>query len=142
MQSRPLIRPILDDPDTSEYFRAAGARRLVVRACDECGQSLHLPRVRCFTCGSLRTSWHEVEGSGRIYTWTVVEHQVHPVFETPFTSILVELEERPDVRLVGYLPGRPRLEEGTRVRVRFDDLGGGFALPGWDLDEAEKTVSA
>lgn len=133
--SNPLLPPVVDDPETCEFFRAAGEGRLEVRACDDCGQSLHLPRVRCFACGSMDSSWREVAGRGRVYTWTVVEHQVHPVFEVPFTAILVELDDRPDVRLAGYLPGRPELRAGTPVRVRFDDLDDGFALPGWDLEE-------
>ena len=133
MPPLPLLPPVLDDPDTGPFFRAAGEGRLVVRVCDDCDQSLHLPRVRCFACGSFDTSWHEVAGRGRIYTWTVVEHQVHPTFPTPFTAILVELDDRPDVRLADHLAGRPEIGAGTPVEVRFDRLDDDHALPGWQL---------
>lgn len=131
----PHLVPDLDDPDTAEHFRAAGEGRLVVRACDDCGQSLHLPRVRCFACGSMSSSWVDVGLFGAIWTWTVVEHQVHPQFPAPFTSILVELDERPDVRFAGYLPGRPRIDVGTPVHAVFTPLPDGCALPGWALDD-------
>jgi uncharacterized OB-fold protein len=131
--TRPL--PVVDDRDTGGFFEAALRDELVVRVCRACDAAVHLPRQRCGACGSDDTAWEKVSGTGHVVSWTVVEHQVHPAFPTPYTVVLVALDDRPQVRLVGQLPGRPELCSGTPLRVRFDLLDDTTAVPGWDLVE-------
>ena len=45
--------------------------------------------------------------------------------------VLVDLDEAPDVRLVGNLPGRPVLEVGIPMEVWWDDVDGQAVLPNW-----------
>jgi uncharacterized OB-fold protein len=77
--------------------------------------------------------WREVLPRGHVYSWTVVEHQVHPAFPVPYTVVLVELEDPPGVRLVGNLSGRPAIQVGDPVRVVFDEQRDDYALPQWLL---------
>jgi uncharacterized OB-fold protein len=76
--------------------------------------------------------WRKVSGTGRLYSWIVVERQLHPSFPVPYTVVLVELDDAPGTRLVGNMAGMPKLEAGMRMQVRFDRLPDGTVLPQWD----------
>jgi hypothetical protein len=80
--------------------------------------------------------WRQVSGVGRLYSWTIVEHQVHPAYATPYTVVLVSLVEHPEVRLLGSLPGRARLALDQPMEVWFQDLSDGVTLPQWRPVEA------
>jgi hypothetical protein len=58
-----------------------------------------------------------------LYSWTVVTHQVHPAYPTPYTVVLVDLDDLPDTRLVGSIPGTPELVVGQPMQVWFEQLG-------------------
>jgi uncharacterized protein len=124
--------PCDDDRDTGGFWAAARRGRLAVRVCDGCGTVLHMPRAYCRSCGSWEGHWQEVSGRGRVYSWTTVEHQVHPAYPVPYVVVLVALEDHPEVRLVGHLPGSPELREGQAMRVWFEALDGGVVLPQWE----------
>ncbi|MGF7234350.1 MAG: Zn-ribbon domain-containing OB-fold protein [Frankia sp.] len=125
------VLPVDDDRDTGGFFEAARRHELVVRRCNRCGSLLHLPRAYCHTCGSFEGRWDPVAGTGTVYSWTVVEHQVHPAYPVPYTVILVELDDVPAARYVGRLPGAPDLVAGQRVQVWFDVRDDGTAIPQW-----------
>jgi uncharacterized protein len=127
---RPL--PVDDDLDTGGFFAAARRGELVVRVCGGCGAVLHMPRAYCRNCGSWNGHWQSVSGRGRVYSWTVVEHQVHPAFPTPYTVVLVQLDDAP-ARLVGYLPGSADLIEGQPMEVWFETLDDGVVVPQWKV---------
>lgn len=133
------VLPVDDDRDTAGFFEAARRGELVVRACASCGAFLHLPRAYCRTCGSFDGHWQVVSGRGRLHSWTVVEHQVHPAYSTPYTIVLVDVDEAPGVRYVGSIPGRPDLVDGMAMRVRFDTIDDGVALPQWETADAPST---
>ena len=67
----------------------------------------------------------------RSYSWTIVEHQVHPAYPVPYTIVLVELDDHPGVRFVGHLAGAPQLTDGQAMRVWFEQLDDGVVLPQW-----------
>lgn len=124
------VLPVTDDVDTGGFFAAAARGELAVRVCESCGTDLHLPRECCPHCGHLSRTWRTVAPRGELYSWTVVEHQVHPAHPTPYTVVLVELEEAPTVRLLGHLDGRPALTIGQPMVAEFVDVAG-VRLPQW-----------
>jgi uncharacterized OB-fold protein len=128
----PRLVPAVDDRDTGGFWEAARRHQLVVRMCDRCRAVLHMPRAYCRFCGSWEGHWEPVSGRGRLYSWTTVEHQVHPAYKVPYTVVLVELEDHPRVRLLGHLPGAPELAAGQPMQVWFEDLDGGVSLPQWE----------
>lgn len=130
---RPVV-PVVDDVDTGGFFEAAARGELAVRHCGGCGTDLHLPRECCPHCGELSRAWRTVEPRATLYSWTVVEHQVHPAHPTPYTVVLVELDDAPTVRLLGHLPGRPPLTVGQPMVVEFEDVEG-VRLPQWRPEE-------
>ncbi|GAA1651542.1 Zn-ribbon domain-containing OB-fold protein [Georgenia ruanii] len=120
------------DLETRGFFEAAAEGRLAVRACTECGFVLHMPRTYCHRCGSWESEWRTVAGVGILYSWCVVEHQVHPAFPAPYTLVMVDLSDAPGTRLVGYLPGRPALAAGQEMRARFEILDEKVGVPRWE----------
>jgi hypothetical protein len=133
MSKAPL--PVLDDRETAPFFAAAAESRLVFRGCVACGRGIHPPSAHCPYCGGWDTRWREAAGTGKVHTWTVVTHPIHPGFETPYTLVVVELGDAADVRLVGRLEGRVALAPGQPMRVWFEPMEGGGALPQWRVAE-------
>lgn len=124
------VLPVTADHDTAPFWAAARDERLVVRYCDHCDAPVHLPRGLCPRCHQPADGWREASGRGRVYSWTVVEHQVHPGHPTPYTSVLIELEDLPSVRLLGALDGRHELAPGQPMEVWFEHLDD-VSLPQW-----------
>jgi uncharacterized protein len=131
--ARPL--PVVDDPETGGFFAAAARHELVVRSCLSCGTVLHPPRGHCGACGSWDGQWRELPGTGRVVSWTVVRHTVHPAFPAPYTVLLVELDGAQGARLVGHLDGDPPVQENAPVQVRWEHLADDTVLPQWELAE-------
>ncbi|MEW6471567.1 MAG: OB-fold domain-containing protein [Actinomycetota bacterium] len=128
---RPRPLPVIDDADTGGFFAAAHRGEVALCTCTQCGAVLHLPRAYCHRCGSWDTTWRPVSGRGRLYSWTTVEHQVHPAFPVPHTIVLVELADEPGARLVGWLPGRPELEAGMELQASFEAVADDTTLVQW-----------
>ena len=126
--------PVVDDADTAGFFRAAAEGRLAVCRCAACDSLLHAPTAYCRKCGAFGQRWVDVAPAGRIYSYSVVTHQVHPEFPTPYTLLLIELEDEPQARLIGHLEGRPPVHIGQRVVADFPAAEGGRpVLPTWRL---------
>lgn len=127
---RPL--PVVDDEETGGFWQAATEHRLVVRACNACGATLHLPKSYCHHCRSWDVGWRDVRPTGSVYSWTVLLHSIHEAFPAPCTVVLVQLDEDPSIRFVGHLPGTPELRDGMAMRVRFEDVEPGMTIPQWE----------
>jgi len=125
------VLPRVDDRDTRDYFDAARAGRLIVRHCKDCDSGLHPPSPHCFFCGSSNTHWKQVAGTGTLYSWTVIEHTIHPAYPAPTTIVVVTLDDVSHVRLVGHIAGRPALTMDMPMRVTFDALDDGVVQPNW-----------
>jgi uncharacterized protein len=122
------IEPVDFDRDTSGFFKAAREGRLVYRACTACGKGVHPPAPYCPACGSA-TDWRDSRGRGRLYSWTTVPNTVHPAYPAPYTVVVVALDEAPNVRLIGTLPGAPELRADQPMQVYFDDEARSRGLP-------------
>ncbi len=123
--------PITDDPDTAGFWAAAARGCIGVLFCRGCEAPLHLPAPYCAACDSWDVEWRDVAPSGRLYSSTIAEQSIHPAFPVPYTVVLVELDDLPSVRLVGYLDGRIELEVGAPMVALFDDVRDGVTVPRW-----------
>jgi uncharacterized OB-fold protein len=138
-----------NDSEWKEYFAAARAHRLVLRACRACGLMRYPPSHACPWCTDLGWTWREVSGRGTIYSYEIVVHAIQPGFRdwVPYPVVLVELDEQRGqptadeaLRIVANLV-RPDFQPeadaevaiGRRVRVVFQDLAEGVALPQFTL---------
>ena len=125
------LAPVISDPDTGGFFAAAARGEVALRYCAGCGALLHLPRAYCWHCGGWDTGYRAVAPRARVYSWTVVEHQVHPAYPVPYTVALLELADEPAARLVAFLPCRPTLRAGQDFAAWFERLENGTVLVQW-----------
>ncbi|HJL51590.1 MAG TPA: OB-fold domain-containing protein [Arenicellales bacterium] len=142
------------DKENVTFFRHCGSGQLHLQCCDDCGLKRYPPTTACPFCASPAATWEPVEGLGTLYSYAEVHHAIQPAFKafTPYLLLLVELDEQrnlPDefdgLRLQGNLVtptgdmASPvqveRVGIGMRLRVVYKDLGDGFALPQWMIDE-------
>lgn len=128
-----MILPVIEDRDTGPFFAAAAAAegRLVYAACGNCGRGSHPPSPFCSYCRKPRSEWREASGRGTLQSFTIVTHQIHPDYPTPYTVVLVTLDDSADVQLVGRIAGEPALEIGQPMEVWFDRLTEDSVLPQW-----------
>lgn len=134
---RPL--PVADEV-SAPYWAAAADHVLTVARCGRCATLTLPPEVVCVSCGSTEPG-HEftaVSGRGVVRSFTVVRQSFLPGFEVPFVLVDVELTEQTDLRVIGRLLDGPNIADaelrlGARVRVAFEDLEDGIAVPAFEL---------
>jgi hypothetical protein len=147
------MRLLIPDNDSEwrEYFGLARQHRLAMRACAACGLMRYPPSHACPWCQSLAWAWRDVSGRGTIHSYEIVVHAIQPGFKdwTPYPVVLVELDEQratptadEALRIIGNLVTpdfRPEQEDevaiGKRVRVVFQDVADGLALPQFTLSD-------
>jgi uncharacterized protein len=89
------------------YWEALAQGTLRLPRCQGC-QQWHWPAVsRCSTCGGEEIAWFPVEISGRIFSWTRTwqKFQGTEDLPSPFVTLLVELPQAGNRRLMGILEG-------------------------------------
>ena len=122
--------PVDDDLDTGGIFAAAKRGQIAVRRCNGCDAVLHVPVAYCRHCGSWDGRWQDVAGRATLYSWTVVEHQVHPAYPVPYTVVVVDLDELPGTHMLGRIDGAPELHAGQPMEAWFEEIGG-TVVPQW-----------
>jgi len=129
---RPLPQP---DDDSAPYWDAAARGELQMQRCASCRAWRFPPRPRCPRCQGDDAQSERVSGRGTIYSFVVAHAPVLPAFaaRVPFAIVLVELDEDPQLRIVGNLldvtPDQVRI--GMPVVVDFETLADGVAVPQW-----------
>jgi len=125
-------RPIstLDD---QEFWNGCNNDELRLQKCSSCSKYRWLPKPMCPQCNSLEHEWVKVSGKGRVYSWTIVVHPVHPAAnrKVPYNVAQVQLEEDPEVILVTNLVGvgNDDITMGMPVEVVFEEDEPGVKLP-------------
>ena len=126
------VLPVPDEV-SAPYWQACGRHELVLARCSDCGEVSHPPDVTCPSCNSLdpRFAWEAASGAGRVRSWTVIRHSFLSGFELPFLLVDVQLDDHPQVRLIGRLVDGPDtpLALGDPMAVTFDDLAPGVSVP-------------
>jgi uncharacterized OB-fold protein len=136
-------RPVpVPDEVSAPYWAAAALHRLVLPRCARCTALCLPPGSICPSCHSTEPdfTWEEVEGRGRVRSWTVIRQSFLPGFadEVPFALVDVELDAQDELRMIARLldgPGAP-LGVGSRGHLGFEDLPGGAAVPAFELEAA------
>ena len=79
------------------YWDGLAAGEIRFQRCDDCRHAWLPPREECPACLSDRWSWAASSGSGRVISWVVYRHSVHPAFadRVPYNVAVVELDEGP-----------------------------------------------
>ncbi len=118
---------------TEPYWAACNEERLVMQRCASCGQFRWQPAPICIHCQADGFTWSPLSGRGRIYTWTVVTHPIHPaaVAKVPYVVVEVELEEQAGLRMLSNLvdANLADIVFDAPVIVGFDRHPAGQLLP-------------
>ena len=142
------------DRENVEFFRHCGRHQLHLQRCNDCLLKRYPPTTACPYCAAPGATWEPVGGLGTLYSYGEIHHAIQPAFRpfAPYLLLLVELDEQQNtpgehdgLRLQGNLVTPQgelasseligRVGIGTRLRIVYKDLGGGFALPQWTIDE-------
>jgi uncharacterized OB-fold protein len=125
---RPQVEPL-----TRPFWEAAGEGRLVIQRCTDCGAFRHLPHVTCAACQSAAHDWVESAGRGRVFTYTIVTHSVHPATAeaVPYNVVLVELDDCGGVLVPGNVVDcAPKdVQVGMPVKVVFERVDDELSIP-------------
>jgi uncharacterized OB-fold protein len=105
------------------YMAGANDRReLSLPWCGQCARHHWYPKVVCPHCQGAGWTWKPVSGEATLFTWTQVMHSFDTDYEVPFTVVIVQPIEAPEVRIVSNLAegaDAARLTAGMRMHVQF-----------------------
>lgn len=125
--AKPIPTPT---PVTRPFWDGLNEQQVRLQQCNPCGQWIHYPRSRCPGCLSDDIQWHDVDGIGVVYTFTVTEQPTAPHFS----------DEVPQKLAVVELPQGVRLTT-TLVNVAVSDITVGMAVkPYFDALDADTTL--
>lgn len=136
-------RPLpVRDALSAEYWAAAERHTLVLARCSECAAFALPPEPTCRLCGTSTPAfrYERVAGHATVRSWTVVHRATLRGFAdlVPYLLVDAELAEQPEVRMIGRLMNGPEttLQVGDPVRIAFEDVADGVAIPAFVLDDA------
>ena len=119
----PRIVPGRDDVP---WWEALRRHELVIQRCSACETWRHPPGPVCAACHSTACRFERVSGRGRVFSYTIVHHAVHPSLagHVPYNVVLVELQDAGSVRVVTNLVdvAPDEVAVGLEVEVVFEDL--------------------
>lgn len=130
--ARPLPVP---DEQSAPFWSAAADHILTLAQCANCAAFSMPPSATCDHCGTTEPEFCfvPVGGSGVVRSWTVVRQAFLQGFEDdlPFVLVDVELDEQPDLRLIGRLLDGPELLPtlGEHVEIAWEDLSPDVSVP-------------
>jgi uncharacterized protein len=112
----------------------------VVARCSGCRWWTLPPDVVCPHCRSTDPAYvfEPVSGRGAVRSWTIMRQSALPGFDAdlPFVLVDVELAEQAELRMIGRLLDGEHagLHLGAPVRVAFEDVADGVAVPAFVLE--------
>ena len=116
------------------FWEATRERRLLLQYCTVAQKFQHYPRPVSIYTGRKTIEWRAVAGAGQVYAFTVT-YRAPPAFRgrEPYIVATIELDEK--VRLMSNVVecGPDDVRVGSRVRLAWAPVGGGFNFPVFEL---------
>jgi len=113
-----------DDPlpfTISSFYKFVSEKRLMAAKCNECGTVLLPPKPMCTECLSTNLKWIELEGAGKLLSYTVI-HIAPEQFQSlaPYSVGIIELKN--GLRLPGMISCvKPEeIRVGMNLKVDYD----------------------
>jgi len=130
-----ILKDTNANPTTQPFWDAAKHDRLAAPRCTSCGTFRLPPSPFCFQCQSRDVEWLDLQGTGTIYSFTVVRHPLHPdlVDACPYVSGVVELDgtqgagARMLVNIIDVDPDAVRI--GDRVEIVWEHVNDEMTTP-------------
>jgi uncharacterized OB-fold protein len=115
----------------SSFYKFVNEKRLMAAKCNECGTVLLPPKPMCTSCLSTNLRWIELEGAGKLLSYTVIyvaPEQFQSI--TPYTVGIVEFKN--GLRLPGMIRDvKPEeIKIGMNLKIGFD-TSTSFQWPAW-----------
>jgi uncharacterized protein len=126
----PPILPTITDQNRP-FWDGCAEGVLRMQACLPAGHLRYPISDACPTCLSGDFEWRELSGDGQILSAVVFNRSYNKAYEAhvPYNVVLVQLAEGPRM-FSNVLPlSDPALPAGTAVRVTFDHVAEGVAIP-------------
>jgi uncharacterized OB-fold protein len=105
----------------SSFYKFVSENRLMAAKCNECGALLLPPKPMCTRCLSTNLKWIEIEGAGKLLSYTVI-HVAPEQFQSmaPYSVGIVEFKN--GLRLPGMIRDvKPEeLKVGMDLKIDFD----------------------
>jgi hypothetical protein len=129
------MRDPFADEYTQPFWDAALRGKLAGAKCAHCGTVQLSQPPYCFVCQGREFEWHDLPGTGVIYTFTVVRHPLRPQLQetVPYVGAVIELDgtQGAGARLMANVidcdPDLVRI--GDRVEVVFEKISDTYAVP-------------
>jgi hypothetical protein len=122
MPNRP--QPRFPEHDTQEFWEGAQRGELRYQACNDCNTVVFTPRAHCTACGSGNLAWQTSQGTGTVYTYSVVRQNRSPQFADlgAYAVAYVDLDEgfRMLTNVVGVGDPTQDTKIGMKVKVEFE----------------------
>ena len=120
----PFIGSIDTNPETKPFWDGCAAGKLLVPRCTACGKTHWYPRGLCPYCFSDRLEWITASGTGKIYSFSVMERT-----EVPYAMAYVTLAEGTTMMTNIVNCDFSKLEIGQDVTLKFVPSEGGPPIP-------------
>ncbi len=108
-------------PTIESFYRFCAEKKLMGVRCNRCTKVTVPPRSVCSHCGASDLSWTELQGKGRLVTYTVI-HLPPAQFQAiaPYAIGIVEFDE--GARLPGMIKDTPfeNLKIGMELQTAFE----------------------
>jgi len=139
--------PATDYPPDAPFWSAALRSQLSIQQCAYCQRLRFPPRPMCPHCQSVEHAWVALSGRAKVWSFTMPQPPLLPIFEKmlPYVVVLAEIVEDPSIRIIGNLVSETyesitnvditNLKIGADLRVRFRSCAIDVALPCWILSE-------
>jgi len=112
-------------PEITELNQAwFSSETVTVQACAACETLQHPPEEICHRCGSMELGSRTLSPTGTVHSYTVVHYAVNRALadSVPYAVVLVSLDDAPELRVIGNMPGVPisDLEIGMPVEAIWE----------------------
>ncbi len=122
----------LPDQLTADFWEGCAARELRIQRCASCGTHRHVPAPICRACQSFEYTWDVSNGTGRIFSYIVVHHSVHPATDAivPYNVSVIELDDCGGVLVTSNVVdcSNDDLYVGMPVRVVWEQVDDSLSL--------------
>ena len=115
----------MPDLDTRAYFDGLRRHEVLLTRCTRpsCQRWLHPPLPACPACHCTTIAYERAQGSGTIWSCTVVGREFTPGLNPPYVAALVELDEQRGLRVLSNIVfcDVEDVSIGLRVVAHFED---------------------
>jgi uncharacterized protein len=130
------LLPDISHPDFAPYWAGCARRKLLVPQCRD-GHLVWPPRPACLTCTADIVGWQEIEGKGKLYSWTIVHRTRLQWFaeRTPYVVGIIAVDHEQPLRMIGRCQVQhEQLHEGLPLAVDFEFVNEDVTIPFWRVD--------